>query len=88
MPSSLDVVETERLLSALERIAMALEVQSGLARPDDGSPVGDTSAVLYVDDVAEFQKDLRRDAYTDRTGIVLPEGEEPPPHGPEKEALP
>lgn len=83
-----DVVETERLLSALERIAMALEVSAGLARPEDGQKVEDTSAVLYTDDVAEFQKDVRREAYTDRTGIVLPEGEEPPEHGPKAEDLP
>lgn len=83
----MDEVQIERLLSALERIAMALEVQSGLSRPDEaGAP--DTSAVLYTDDKAEFLKDVRREAYTARTGIELAEGEEPPAHGPDEEDRP
>lgn len=82
-----DEVQIERLLSALERIAMALEVQSGLSRPEEAG-VEDVSAVLYVDDRAEFEKDIRREAYTERTGIVLPEGEEPPAHGPDEEERP
>jgi hypothetical protein len=72
---------------ALERIAIALEVQSGLARPEDAG-VDDTSAVLYIDDVEEAKKEWRREAYTARTGIDLPEGEEPPAHGPKDEDWP
>ena len=83
----MDHVEIERLLLALERIAMALEVQSGLSRPEEAG-VGDTSAILYVDDVAEAEKEWRRQAYTERTGIDLPEGEEPPAHGPKDENWP
>jgi len=79
-----DQVQIERLLLALERIAIALEVQSGLARPEAyGSE--DVSAVLYVDDLKEAEKEFRREAYTERTGIDLPEGEEPPSHGPKDE---
>ena len=81
-----DEVQIERLLSALERIAMALEVSAGLARPDGEEQ--DVSAVLYVNDEEELRKEIRREAYTARTGIDLPEGEEPPAHGPKEEDLP
>lgn len=75
-----DPPSEERLLSSLERIALALEVISGLSRPEDPLP-GDTSEALYTDDLAEFEKDIRREAYTSRTGRSLGEGEEPPSHG-------
>ena len=82
-----DEVQIERLLSALERIAMALEVSSGLSRPEEAG-IPDTSDVLYVNDEAEAAKEWRRDSYTWRTGIELPEGEEPPSHGPKGQAWP
>lgn len=78
------IVSEERLLASLERIAMCLEVISGLGRPDEGPPqdlegLGEPySAVSYTNDEEEWKKELRRDAYRERTGIQLPPGEEPP----------
>jgi len=81
-----DEVQIERALSALERIAMALEVLSGISRPE-GEDL-DVSAVIYTNDEEELRKEIRREAYTERTGIDLPEGEEPPSHGPKDETWP
>lgn len=78
------IVSEERFLSALERIAMCLEVLAGLGRPAEALPEaleGDSdrnSAVSYLDDADEYKKELLRDAYYQRTGIQLPPGEDPP----------
>ncbi len=82
-----DEVQIERALSALERIAMALEVISGISRPEEIQAL-DTSAVMYTNDEEELRKEIRREAYTERTGIELSEGEEPPSHGPKDETWP
>lgn len=69
----------EPILRALERIATALEVLAKLERPSGSSQ--DTSAAFYTDDELEFARELRREAYTERTGQTLSEGEDPPSHG-------
>jgi len=71
-----DVPSEERLLAALERIAMALEVMSGLERPVDEAQ--DTSGVFYVDDRAELEREIRKEAYRQRTGAELAEEEDVP----------
>jgi hypothetical protein len=71
----------ERFLSSLERIANALEVLARLERPVDETQ-GDTSDVLYTDELTDYEKELAREAYTSRTGRKLSEGEDPPSHGP------
>ena len=71
------IVSEERFLSALERIAICLEVMSGMGRPDDGTPQ-DVSAVNYVDDRDEVERELRKEAYRQRTGKNLSEESDVP----------
>lgn len=72
--------EIERLLSALERIANSVEVLAKLERPVDETKE-DTSQVLYTDELSDYEKELAREAYTERTGKKLGENESPPSHG-------
>jgi hypothetical protein len=76
----MDTVETERLLSALERIAMALEVQVGLARPED-SELRDDSAALYTDDYAQYVEEQKHEARRGRGARMPLPGEDLPEHG-------
>jgi hypothetical protein len=71
------IVSEERLLAALERIALCLEVMSGLGRPDEGAPT-DVSDVSYVDDMEELAREIRKEAYERRTGRRLPNEEDVP----------
>lgn len=71
-----DFMPSERTSLALERIARALECLAGLNERDT-SP-RDTSAILYTDDLADLQKELKREAYEQRTGVHLAWDEEPP----------
>lgn len=64
-------------MSALERIAISLEVMAGLERPLSG-PREDESAILYTNDEEEVEKELRREAYRQRVGKELPPGEDVP----------
>ena len=79
-----DPVSEERFLSALERIAMCLELMAGLGRPDGApleafeGPEGSFSSVSYLNDEDEAKKEAARDAYYQRTGQRLPEGALPP----------
>ncbi len=68
--------ESSKAVEALERIASALEYMAGERKAQKGAP--DVSGVSYVDDKEEYQKELLRDAYFQRTSIELPEGELPP----------
>ncbi len=65
------------IASSLRRIAEALELMNGQARPQ-GSEKGNESDVSYLDDKKEFYKELRRSAYERRTGSALPPGEDVP----------
>jgi len=68
----------DRVVEALERIAAALEV---LARTTDIFAEGeDESAVFYTNDAEDVQREMKREAYFNATGIRLEDGEEPPPH--------
>ena len=71
-----DVPSEERLLAALERIAMALEMSAGLERPNEEAQ--DTSGVFYVDDRAELEREVRKELYRERTGQALSEEEDVP----------
>lgn len=75
-----DPSSEERFLSALERIANAVEVLAKLERPVDETQ-GDTSDVLYTNELTDYEKELAREAYTERTGKKLAQGEDPPSHG-------
>jgi len=78
------IVSEERLLASLERIAMCLEVLAGLGRPSEGGERGfegelePFSGISYQNDKDDYEKELRRDDYYQRTGIQLPPGEDPP----------
>jgi hypothetical protein len=76
----MDHVDTERLLSALERIAMALEIQTGLARPEEGIQ-RDDSAALYTDDFSQWAEEQKREARRSRGAVMPPETEPLPEHG-------
>jgi hypothetical protein len=65
-----------RACEALERIAFALETLAGISERNIAP--GDTSAVLYTDDIADLKREIRRDLYAERTGITLPWDEDPP----------
>jgi hypothetical protein len=79
VPFADDPPNAERLLSALERIAMALELRVGIARPgEDYKDPDDVSAVTYTNDEEQLKKEIRREAYYARTGIRLPDNEDPP----------
>jgi hypothetical protein len=71
------IVSEERLLAALERIALCLEVMSGLGRPEDGVPT-DVSDVSYVNDMEELEREIRKEAYARRTGKRLSNEEDVP----------
>lgn len=75
-----DPVEIERLLSALERIAMALEVTAGLARPNDDSRF-DTSEAFYTDDLAQYLEEQKREARKSRGARMPPAADPLPVHG-------
>ena len=72
-----DKPQEERLLLALERIAIALEQISGLSRPTSELE-NDESTVLYTDEIADLEKEVRREGYRLRTGQALAEGEDVP----------
>jgi hypothetical protein len=83
-PNKLELV-LERIAVALERL-VTLQSLSALGRNTSslvslysGTPEeAQDSRVAYTEDQTEFLKELRREAYTNRTGILLGEDEDPP----------
>jgi len=65
-----------RTASALERIAAALELATGISRPDSALP--DESAALYHDDLKQAAREYKREVYMARTGRYVAEDEELP----------
>lgn len=78
--TSFDQPEIERLLSALERIAMALEIQVGLSRPSDGSQ-RDDSAILYTSDFEQWAEEQKLESRRSRGAVMPGVGEALPSHG-------
>ena len=72
-----EIPAEERLLGSLERIATALELIAGVGRPVEALK-DEESAILYTNDEEELEKELRREAYEERTGQKLPPGEDVP----------
>lgn len=77
---NLDAPEIERLLSALERIALALELATGLERPDVHH-IEDESAVFYHNDLEALQEEIKREKYRRRGGRPVAQGDPLPSHG-------
>lgn len=71
-----DKLDDLRAISALERIAAALELLAKTSRMEP--PVRDESAVMYVNDRDEAAKEERKEAYYQRTGIRLSEEDDVP----------